>query len=110
MQAQGQPARLVILEIGSTVDSLLGALEERKVEFKLQSGNYAAFSRAISSDCLRASCSQDGRTEATALEFRCDQVPFSPLSAARQTLGHVTKHRGEATIVKESVCRVKLHR
>ena len=102
MQAEGRPARLLQLRVGSTVETLLVALEERKVEFKLPDGNYAAFDHTLSLDSLRASCSQDGRNKATPIQFRCDQGPSYPyLPVVKQKLGQrYAKPRCEASVMR----------
>lgn len=87
MQPEGRPAKQLKLPLGSTLEDLLIALNaQHGVEFQLPDRTYALFPRNTPLAELQQECSQDGHTEATALQFRTDQaqgLPFSSLLAVK---------------------------
>lgn len=87
VQPEGQPAELLRLLSGSTLQGLLTALDShQRVEFQLPDRTYALFPTNTPLADLQQECSQDGRTEATALQIHVDQaqgLPFSSLLAVQ---------------------------
>ena len=107
VQAEGQPARQLLLASGDTVQALLRRLEGQELEFQLQNGGFAACSDNITLAALRAACCQDGQTEKRALHYRLFQVqgPPSPsFSAAKAKLAFTPeadrKPSSEASVVR----------